>query len=97
MLDQSALSLWSSDAQTWGLDCLMKTTVGGQAYIDIFNPRWADQFVPVPDDAPTDNREYLKAASVRIRAGLSDNRGNGPVLTKYEWLAAECAHHQVSL
>jgi hypothetical protein len=96
IVEESASALWRDDAHAWELDCLMRSDGGSYSYIDIFNPRWADEFVPWPDDVPTDNHVFIEAASAEIATGLSRYSDDGKVLEKYKWLAAECGRYQAA-
>lgn len=99
MLDDAAMEHWRAEFkdQPGHADCevLVKTDAAGVSYLDLFNSKWSDSFIPwtkflpARDTIPADQAQFLKAATVQIESGYkaaSEAKTRG----KYQWLMDEC-------
>jgi hypothetical protein len=99
MLDDAAMTCWRAEFNDppAHADCevLVKTDAAGVSYLNLFNPKWSEaflpwtEFIPARDTIPVDHIAFLKAATEQIEAGCKaalDEETRG----KYEWLMTEC-------
>jgi hypothetical protein len=98
ILDVTAMEHWKAEFGAGSShpehESLVKRDRDGQDFLDIFNPGWMDflpwtEFVPSPNEVPTDPGDFLSESFKQIETGLAANSGSSRVLAKYEWLATE--------
>lgn len=99
ILDDAAMACWRAEFKdpSAHADCeaLVKIDAAGVGYLDLFNSKWGDSFlpwtafIPARDSIPADQAEFLKAATVQIEAGYK-NASDAKTRGKYDWLMTEC-------
>jgi len=106
VLDDTTANYWEEecapDTAHPHLKSLVKKDCDGQHYLDIFDPKWGEAFLPWTDRVftdlvPTDPAQFLTAAFQKIRESLRASRSNAKIHAKYMWLATKCQSHAAAL